>query len=386
MLTDETRQRDFPSLSDRVYLNSAAEGIPPPAVREALAAYFADKELGMDGRLRHQAQWQAARVLVGEMYGLSADEIGICSCASEAFTLASLALRLQPGDEVVVNDLDFPAGVSRWVQPDSPATVRVWRHREGVLHIDDLVPLLSPRTRLVTTSLVSFYNGFLLPLPPLVEAVRRHSAAKLIVDVTQALGRIPLDLRGVDLIVSSTHKWILASHGGGLVGVPREQAEAWTVPAAGWFHLQDPFGADRFTTAAPKPGAAGFMIGMPNYPAIYAIRAALDYIRGVGVERIDAATRPLVQHCHEELAKLPLKLITPGNPETQAGIVAFTHPDASRLHRALQERRIHVMCQAGRMRIALHGYNTFRDVETLVSALRDELGRIGRSTTWSATR
>jgi selenocysteine lyase/cysteine desulfurase len=117
------------------------------------------------------------------------------------------------------------------------------------------------------------------------------------------------------------------------------------------------------------------MIGMPNYPAIYAIRAALDYIRGVGVERIEAAARPLVQHCHEELAKLPLKLITPGNPETLAGIVAFTHPDALRLHRALQERRIHVMCQAGRMRIALHGYNTFQDVETLVSALRDELGR-----------
>ena len=375
MLTDETRQRDFPSLSNRTYLNSAAEGIPPPAVRESLAAYFADKELGMDGRPLHQAQWQAARALVGEMYGLDADEIGICSCASEAFTLASLALRLQPGDEVVVNDLDFPAGVSRWVQPNSPATVRVWRHRDGALHLEDLVPLLNGRTRLVTTSLVSFYNGFLLSLPPLVEAVRRHSAAKLIVDVTQALGRIPLDLRGVDLIVSSTHKWILASHGGGLVGVPREQAEAWTVPAAGWFHLQDPFGAERFATAVPKPGAAGFMIGMPNYPAIYAIRAALDYIRSVGVERIDAATRPLVQHCHEELAKLPLKLITPGNPETLAGIIAFTHPDASRLHRALQERRIHVMCQAGRMRIALHGYNTYRDVETLVSVLRDELGR-----------
>lgn len=375
MLTDESRMRDFPSLSDRTYLNTAAEGIPPPAVRDALAAYFADKERGMDGRPQHQAQWQAARVLVGEMYGLSADEIGICSCASEAFNLAAQALRLQSGDEVVVNDLDFPAGVSRWVQPDSPATVRVWRHRDGALHIDDLAPLLNNRTRLVTASLVSFYNGFLLPLPPLIETVRRHSSAKLILDVTQALGRIPLTLQGVDLIVSSTHKWILASHGGGLVGVPKEQAETWTVPSAGWFHLQDPFGADRFSHAAPKPGAASFMVGMPNYPAIYAIRAAIDYLNAVGVERIAAATRPLVEYCREELAKLPLKLITPGDSASLAGIVAFTHPDSAILHRVLQDRQIHVMCQAGRMRIALHGYNTFQDVETLVAALRSALAK-----------
>jgi cysteine desulfurase/selenocysteine lyase len=375
MLTDESRRRDFPSLATRTYLNTAAEGIPPPAVRAALDDYFADKELGMDGRQRHQAQWQAARVLVGAMYGLAADEIGLCSCASEAFNLAALALRLGPGDEVVVNDLDFPAGVSRWVQPDSPATVRVWRHRDGALHIDDLVPLLSGRTRLVTASLVSFYNGFLLPLPPFVEAVRRHSPAKLILDVTQALGRIPLSLAGVDLIVSSTHKWILASHGGGLVGVPRTEAATWTVPSAGWFHLQDPFGADRFAAAAPKPGAASFMVGMPNYPAIYAIRAALEYLREVGVERIAEATRPLVAHCREELAKLPLKLITPGDPAHLAGIIAFTHPDAATLHRALHERQIHVMCQAGRVRIALHGYNTFQDVETLVAALRTALGK-----------
>ena len=375
MLTDESRRRDFPSLAGRTYLNTAAEGIPPPAVRAALAEYFSDKELGMDGRPRHQAQWQAARALTGAMYGLDADEIGLCSCASEAFNLAALALRLGPGDEVVVNDLDFPAGVSRWVQPDSPATVRVWRHRDGALHIDDLLPLLSGRTRLVTASLVSFYNGFLLPLPPLVEAVRRHSSAKLILDVTQALGRVPLSLSGVDLIVSSTHKWILASHGGGLVGVPRAEAATWTVPSAGWFHLQDPFGADRFATAAPKPGAASFMVGMPNYPAIYAIRAALEYLREVGVERIAEATRPLVAHCREELAKLPLKLITPGDPARLAGIVAFTHPDAATLHRALHERQIHVMCQAGRVRIALHGYNTFDDVETLVAALRTALGK-----------
>ena len=127
MLTEDSRRAAFPTLGSMTYLNTAAEGIPPLAVGEALGEYFRDKQLGMDGRDRHFAQWDAARSLVGAMYGLSADEIGICSTSSEAYNLAALALRLKPGDEVVINDLDFPAGATPWLQPDSPATVRVWR-------------------------------------------------------------------------------------------------------------------------------------------------------------------------------------------------------------------------------------------------------------------
>lgn len=125
MLTAESRLQDFPSLADRAYLNTAAEGIPPHSVAEALAQYIRDKQLGMDGRTLHQEQWDAAKALVGEFYDLSAGEIGICSCSSEAYNLAAMALRLKSGDEVVINDLDFPAGATPWLQETSPATVKV---------------------------------------------------------------------------------------------------------------------------------------------------------------------------------------------------------------------------------------------------------------------
>ena len=72
------------------------------------------------------------------------------------------------------------------------------------------------------------------------------------VDVTQALGRVPLDLQGVDLIISSTHKWLLGSHGGGLVGVPADRADEWTAPAGGWFNLANAFDADRFERTVTK--------------------------------------------------------------------------------------------------------------------------------------
>ena len=375
MLTDATRHADFPSLAGMTYLNTAAEGIPPRAVHAALEQYAADKQQGMDGRIAHAAQYEALKELVAEFYGLSAGEIGICSCSSEAYNLAALALRLVPGDEVVINDLDFPAGATPWIVPGSPATVRVWHHRGGALHLEDLVPLLSTRTRLVTVSLVSFFNGFRLDLRALSNIVQRHSDALLAVDVTQALGRIPLDLAGADLIVSSTHKWMLGSHGGGLVGVPTHRAQAWTVPAGGWFNLEDPFGPERFSHALPKAGAASFAVGMPNYPAVYANRAGLEYIRSVGVANIHATAQPLVTACLEELHKLPVETLTPATGDL-AGILAFRHPQMDTIQHHLRRHNIHVMAQAGRMRVAIHGYNTQADIEQFIRVLHGALQHV----------
>lgn len=358
------------------YLNTAAEGIPPPCVAEALAAYAADKQLGMDGRLRHEDQWDELRQTAGDLFGLTAEEIGICSCASEAFNLAAMALRLQEGDEVVITDLDFPAGATPWLQDVCPATVRLWKAREGGLRVDDLVPLVGPKTRLVTVSLVSFFNGFMLPLSEVIEAVRRGSDALVAVDVTQAAGRVPLSLAGVDLVVSSTHKWLLGSHGIGLVGVPAARAQEWTVPAGGWFNLANAFEADRFERTITRPGAASFSVGMPNYPAVYAVNAAVRYVQGIGVEAIQAHAQPLTEACLEAVAAEDVDLLTPREPEHLAGILAFRYPKAEALHRFLHDRDIHIMAHAGRLRVAIHGYNTAADIEQFLAVLREALATV----------
>jgi selenocysteine lyase/cysteine desulfurase len=372
MLTPSLRERDFPSLQEMTYLNTAAEGIPPRAVLEALQQYGDDKLLGFEGRALHEAQWDAAKERLAAFYGLSPDEVGICSSSSEAYNLAALALRLKAGDEVIVSDLDFPAGATPWLLPERAATVKVWRSRAGALHIDDLIPLLNARTRFLNVSLVSFLNGFKLPLRETIEAVRKYSPALIGVDVTQALGRIPIDLCDVDLIISSTHKWLLASHGGGLVGIPKSCADDVTVPAGGWFNMRDPFGADRFDRPVTNlPGAAGFTVGMPNYAAVYCIAAALEYIAGVGVEAIDESTQPLMEACMNGLRKLPVEIITPDDPASWAGILAFRHDDADRIAAALREKNVHIMSHAGRLRVSIHGYNTMQDIEVLLRGLHD---------------
>ena len=170
---------------------------------------------------------------------------------------------------------------------------------------------------------------------------REKSEALIAVDVTQAMGRVPLDLREADLVISATHKWILGSHGGGLVGVPSRVAHRLTTRAGGWFHLENAFEENRFDQVSTRPGAPSFSTGMPNYPAIYAVDAALSYIDQIGVSTIDA-------HCAADgnlsrwFETMGADLISPNDLSALAGIITFVHPNAKDVYDAIRQHPHHV--------------------------------------------
>ncbi len=127
----------------------------------------------MKGRDAHFAQVEACREVSARMVGLQTSEVSFCSCSSEAYNLLASALQLGGGDEVVVTDLDFPAGVTPWLRAAVVPTVRVWKATDGALDTEQLAPLLNERTKLVQVSLVSFYNGHRIEWSSLREVVRR---------------------------------------------------------------------------------------------------------------------------------------------------------------------------------------------------------------------
>jgi selenocysteine lyase/cysteine desulfurase len=160
------------------------------------------------------------------------------------------------------------------------------------------------------------------------------------------------------------------------VGIPQRNEGRLTTHAGGWYHLRNAFDPDRFERAETKKGAASFSVGMPNFVALYALNASLRYLEAVGVERIVAQADPLVAEVEAGLSDLGLKLLCPWRPENPSGIVAFKHEDCSLLHTALEHEHIHVMHQAGRIRIAVHGYNTREDVANLLRVMETILRRV----------
>lgn len=371
MIDTESRLRDFPTLRNETYLNTAAEGIPPLVVGEALQAYWHDKQLGMDGRVPHNARLESCRQVAARMIGLKPAEVSFCSCSSEAYNLLASALSLTGDDRVVITDLDFPAGATPWLRARERPRVDLWRAAgSGELDVDDLVPLLGPATRLVQVSLVSFYNGFRLDWPAVRDAVRRVAPdAVLAVDVTQALGRIPTGCADADIQISSTHKWALGTHGGCVVGIPDDRSGRLTSHAGGWFHLTNAFDADRFERAESRPGAPSFSVGMPNYPAIYALDAGLRYLESVGLDAIADHADPLVRRLAEGFDQLGLNRLAPYRADRPTGILAFRHERSAEIHETLRRESIHAMHHAGRLRFAVHGYNTPRCIDHALEVL-----------------
>ncbi len=375
MLTDTSRRRDFPSLSEMTYLNTAAESIPPQCVGAALQRYYADKIRGMNGREQHFAELEACREVSARLLQLAPAEVAFCSCSSEAYNLLASALALGAAEEVVVTDLDFPAGATPWLRAQPAPLVRHWRACDGALRVEDLVPLLNEHTRLVQVSLVSFYNGHRIEWAPFQQAVRRLAPHALIsVDITQAFGRVELDCAGADIVISSTHKWTLGLHGGCIVGVPAAGASRLTTRAGGWLHLENAFAADRFDRAVAKSGAASFAVGMPNFAALYALNASLRYLESVGIAAIAGHANPLTARVDAGLRELGLQPLCPWQPQNPTGIVAFQHERSAAIHAALEREHVHVMHNAGRIRIAVHGYNTPADIDRFLTALAVALG------------
>jgi cysteine desulfurase/selenocysteine lyase len=377
MLTTESRRQDFPGLDSLTYLNTAAESIPPLCAGEAIQQYWQDKQRGMKGRDQHFAQVEACREISASLTGLKTSEVSFCSCSSEAYNLLATALQLQSSDQVIVTDIDFPAGTTPWLRAPNPPTLRLWQSVEGELRLAELLPLLNENTRLVQISLISFYNGFRIAWAPLRDAVRQHAPNALIsVDITQALGRVQLDCPDADILISSTHKWTLGIHGGCVIGIPQHRAARLTTQAGGWFHLTNAFDADRFQRAATKEGAASFSVGMPNFVSLYALNASLRYLAGIGIDAISRQADPLVAQAHRGLVELGLKPMAPYQADLPTGILAFRHPQTAALNAALEKEQIHTMHHAGRIRIALHGYNTADDVNKLLSVLGKALKQL----------
>jgi len=367
MLTPESRLADFPVLESMTYLNTAAEGLPPQCGMEAMQRYWDDKSRGMSGRDAMFAELELCRESAAALFEVSADEVSFCSCSSEAFNLLASAIDLQSGDEVVINDLEFPSGATPWMGASSQPTVKLWKNRDGVLELDDLRELINERTRLVQVSLVSFLTGYRVDWVPLRDMVRSLAPnAVLSVDVTQAAGRVELNCLDADCFIGSSYKWLLGVHGSCVVVVPRASAGKLTPRAGGWFHLIDGFENDRFERLEIEPGAKSFSVGMPAFPGIYAFRAGIDYVREIGVASIAAHADPIVVRVYEGLAELGMN---PMSPNSGSGIVAFQHAHDAEVGAALLEENVHVMTHAGRIRIAVHGYSQMDDAEKILEIL-----------------
>jgi len=302
----------FATAQKLVYLDTAAEGLPLPEWEEALGEYHRAKMRGSPAdkdfyRLEAETVELSARLL-----GAPSSNVVLLSNTSAATSALATSLDWKATDQVIISDLDFPSGVLPWLRLRKYGVeVIVLHNKAGVLHWEQFADVISPRTRLISLSLVSYKTGTYLPFIPKLAAEANRVGAIVCIDATQALGRCPVALDGVDYLMSSTHKWLLGPHGLSIVYVGSELRKKLDPVGIGWWSVENIFTADRFERYELKKGAACLAPGMPNFLPMYMLQRSIAFIQEAGVQKLYQELKPVVARLRQGLAALGLELLTP---------------------------------------------------------------------------
>jgi cysteine desulfurase/selenocysteine lyase len=405
MSLGERCRRDFPILSrivnghPLVYLDSAASSQKPASVIEAIQRYYETSHanvhrsihtLGEEATELYEAARDAVRAFLGAR---TREEIVFTRGTTESLNLVAQAVgrTLQPGDEIVVSELEHHSNLVPWqmVCRDRGTVLKaIPVLPEGYLDLEAYARLLSPRTRVVAVAHVSNVLGTINPVAQMVEQAHR-AGALVCLDGAQAVPHLPVDVSaiGADFYAFSGHK-MLGPTGIGVLHGRREILERLE-PAWGGGEMIKEVWIDH---AQWNDLPWRFEPGTPPIADAVGLHAAVEYLGKLGMAQVSAHEQALTAATMEALADIPgVTLYGPRNPEMKGAVVAFNlegiHPhDGAALldQRGIAVRAGHHCAQplmkclqiAGTLRASFSVYNTAQDVQRLaeaVATLRGEL-------------
>jgi kynureninase len=236
---------------------------------------------------------------------------------------------------------------------------------------DELLEAIDERTQLVLLSHVLFKTGRIRDVEPAI--ARAHEVgAHVLLDAYQSVGTVPLDVAalGVDFATGGSVKWLCGGPGAGWLYIRPDLAERLEPTLVGWQGHADPFAFEPELRYAS--GAARFLTGTPNVPALYAATAGYDIIEEIGVAPIRARSLELTERLAGLLADAGYDVVSPREPDLRGGTVVVRVPDPPAVHAELQRREI--LCDfrpdVG-IRLGPHFFTTEEELDVVVAAIKE---------------
>ncbi len=198
---------------------------------------------------------------------------------------------------------------------------------------------IDERTLLVPVTHVLFKTGEIQDVEAIVR--RAHEVgAHVVLDAYQSVGTVPLDVTelGVDFAVGGSVKWLCGGPGAGWLYVRPDLIERLRPALTGWQAHARPFGFEPEMEYAE--GAARFLTGTPNVPALYAATAGYDLIEEIGLGRIREHSMRQTALLVELLGAAGFELTGPLDPELRGGTVTVRTPEFESVHGELAAREI----------------------------------------------
>ena len=390
---------DFPVLHQEVkpgvplvYLDNAATSQKPTAVIEAMDRFYRLHNANVHRGI-HKLSEESTEAFEGARQKVAAfinapswREIVFTRNATEGINLVAQAwgrAALDAGDAIVLSEMEHHANLVPWqlIAQERGAEVRyIPVTDEGLLDLSGLDALLSGSVKMVAVTQMSNVLGTVNDLSGLLRAARDVGALTL-VDGAQSVSHKPVDVQalGVDFLVFSAHK-MCGPTGVGVLYGRRELLEAIPPFLAGGDMIK------RVTLDGAEWNDVPwkFEAGTPAIAEAVGLGAAVDYLAGVGMDRIYAHEQMLVAYALERMEEVPGVRVLGPSPAQRGGVAAFTldgmHPhDISQLlndqgvavraghHCAMPlHKRFNI---AASTRASFYLYNTREEVDRLIEAL-----------------
>jgi cysteine desulfurase/selenocysteine lyase len=346
-------RNDFPVLDQLVngrpliYLDSGATSQNPLSVIEAEQEFYEQRNAAVHRGAHHLAveateAFEDARQTVADFVSAAYSEIIWTSNATEGLNLLSYALSnaglwaaqgrgdarlkdlaLNPGDEIVVTEMEHHANLIPWQELAfrTGATLRyVPVDDAGSLRMDVAGDIISGRTRVLAFSHASNVLGTINPVRELT-ALARNVGALVVLDACQSAPHMPLDVKelDVDFAVFSGHK-MLAPTGIGVLYGKQDILD-----------ILPPFltGGSMITTVTMEradylPAPQRFEAGTQRISQAVALAAAANYLTETGLDRIHRWEAELGQRMITGLESIPgIRVLGPAAGQDRIGLAAF---------------------------------------------------------------
>ena len=308
---------EFPVFERVSYLNAGTSG---PVPRRAADAVHSRIDLEASGGRCGRPYFDALMELAAELratyaglLGCAPVDVALTGSTTDGVNTVIAGLDLQPGEEVLTSDEEHPGLL---------APLGRARRRHGinvrVVPFANLPDEVSPATRLIACSHVSWVSGQVIDVPALTA-----SGVPVLLDAAQALGAVPVDVRalGCDYYAASGQKWMCGPEGSGCLYVRPERLEELMIPWPGYSSLADP---EQALVFEPAEGTArldhGFPVGMRSAWAL----ASLAVFEDAGWDWVYERAATLAASLAQQLAERGLEV----GPRGRSTLVAWKARDA----------------------------------------------------------
>ncbi len=368
---------DCPAADEFTYLNTSYIGLIPRPVLDAGRTWLDHRAHQPFTVGQMLAKADETRRAFAQLINAGDDEVGLLYSTTEGENVVVDALDLARGNNVVIDDLGYASTsvIHKRQQETKGVEVRIVRQRNGEAAVEDFARLVDRRTRLVSVAWVSSLNGFTHDMRALADLAHAHGAY-LYADAIQVVGTRPLDVRasGVDFLCCGTYKWLMAGFGVAPFYVRRELLDRIRPDRAGW-RVEQRLGDYRY-----RPYADGrkYEFSSLAFGDVFQLAAAIEYLRRVGLDRIEAHTRSLVDRLRSGLADRGFRMFTPAG--AGSSILSFYvagPPDAAA--EAFDSARVRISIQRGetdepagpdascRVRVGVSLFNNAADIDRLLT-------------------